>query len=354
MSRDLVVDCAVAMAHFDAYDSIVDVRSPSEYAEDHLPDAVNFPVLDDAERARVGTLHKEDCAFAAKRLGAALVARNIATHLETCLSDRPRAWRPLVYCWRGGQRSAAMTHVLQSIGWRAQQLDGGYRAFRRHVIGALEHWPLRFRYRVVGGPTGSGKSRLLLALARRGAQVLDLEALAEHRGSVLGSLPERPQPSQKMFETRIWQALRRFDDARVVYVESESRKVGELRVPQRLIERMRSSACIRIDTDEHARVKLLRDEYAHFESDLPMLWRQLDCLMSLHGRDKIADWKALASSGKWDEFVARLLREHYDPAYERSIRSNFAQFDNAERISLAGASGPELDRAATALMTEDR
>lgn len=338
MDDRLPIACDEALAQLAQFDAILDVRSPGEFAEDHVPGALNVPVLDDAERAEVGTLHKQVSAFAARRRGAVLAARNIARHVEALFSDKPRQWRPLVYCWRGGARSGAMTHVLMRIGWHARQLDGGYRAYRRAVVAALQDLPARFDFRVICGTTGSGKSRLLGQLRRAGAQVLDLERLAQHRGSVLGGLPAQPQPTQKMFETRIWWTLRAFDAARPVFVESESRKVGDLRVPDALIERMRAAHCVRVELPLAERVRLLRDEYLHFEADPQALFAQLDCLVPLHGRERIESWKALARQGRWDALVERLLVEHYDPAYLRSIRRNFGRIDAAPIVRPASAS----------------
>ena len=343
------ISCAEAVAHLHTFDTIIDVRSPAEFALDHLPAAINCPVLDDEERARVGTMHKVDSAFAAKRHGAALVARNIARHLEQQFADRPRQWRPLVYCWRGGQRSSAMVHVLSAIGWPARQLEGGYRAFRRHVVAELEQLPQRFRLRIVCGPTGSGKSRLLRHLAKCGVQVLDLEEIAQHRGSVLGALPQAPQPSQKGFETQLWSALHAFDPRRPVFAESESRKVGQLRLPDALIEHMRSSECVQLQLPTDARVRLLRDEYAHFEADGQALIRQLDCLVALHGRERVEAWKALAAEHRWDEMVRRLLQEHYDPAYHRSINRNFQRAGSAVQVTLDSEAAADFARAAAAL-----
>jgi tRNA 2-selenouridine synthase len=343
------ISCEEAVAGLDGFDAVIDVRSPAEFAQDHLPGAVNCPVLDDEERARVGTAHKADSAFAARRQGAALAARNIARHLEQRFADQPRQWRPLVYCWRGGQRSGAMVHVLAAIGWPARQLEGGYRAFRRHVVAELQQWPRRFSLRVVCGPTGSGKSRLLRQLAARGAQVLDLEEIAVHRGSVLGARP-LPQPTQKHFETQLWSALRGFDPARPVFVESESRKVGQLRLPDALIEHMRASACVRLQLPVEARIRLLRAEYAHFEDDAAALTRQLDCLADLHGRERVGTWKRLAEGQCWDEMVRRLLEEHYDPAYHRSIGRNFRLAAAAVELPLASEADDEFDRAAGALL----
>jgi tRNA 2-selenouridine synthase len=313
----------------DLFDEVVDVRSPSEFAEDHVPRAASFPVLDDEERARIGFLYKQVSPFESKKLGAALVSRNIARHLEASFAQRDKGWRPLVYCWRGGKRSGAMTHVLREIGWQAAQLDGGYKAYRREVIAQLATQPRGFRYLVLCGETGSAKSRLLEALARQGAQVLDLEQLAAHRGSVLGDLPGAPQPSQKMFETRVWDALRKLDPHRPVFLEAESKKIGQLQVPDALLETMRGAECIRIEAPVAARVRFLIDEYRHFLADPAMLKGQLNCLVALHGREVIARWEAAADRGDWQALVTDLLESHYDPAYRKSTDRNYARLAGA-------------------------
>ncbi len=315
----------VTVAHLADFDEIIDTRSESEFAEDHVPGAVNYPVLNDAERARVGTLYKQVSAFDAKKLGAALVSRNIARHIETAFAQRPRTWRPLVYCWRGGSRSSAMTHVLQQVGWRAARLEGGYKTYRRAVIADLEIMPRRYRWCVVCGLTGSGKSRLLRALAQRGAQVLDLEALAAHRGSVLGNLPGEPQPAQKMFDSLIWSALRGFDAAKPVFVEAESKKIGNLRVPQSLIAAMWDSVCVQLDASINLRVDMLMDEYRHFVTDAGLLGAQLDCLAAHYGQQQITAWKEVADRGEWHTLVRALLEMHYDPAYTRSTLKHYPQ-----------------------------
>ena len=329
------------VADLTAFDEIIDVRSPGEFAEDHIPGAINLPVLNDAERARVGTLYKQVSSFEAKKIGAALVSRNIAQHLDTWFADKPKSYRPLVCCWRGGSRSGSMTHILQKIGFHAEQLDGGYKAYRRHVVAELASLPSRLTYRVVCGPTGSGKSRLLQALASQGAQVLDLEMLAAHRGSLLGALPDQPQPPQKSFESAIWSALSGFDPARPVFVESESKKIGALRVPDALITAMHASRCVRLEVPLAARVQLLREEYPHFLRDPETLNNQLAHLSRLRGTDTVAAWQALASQQAWDQLVATLLEQHYDPAYLKSLSSNYAsapdtQTFRAEDVSVDG------------------
>lgn len=333
-----------------AFDEVIDVRSPGEFAEDHIPGAINLPVMSNAERERVGTLYKQVSSFEAKKIGAALVSRNIAHHLESHLAGKPKAYRPLVYCWRGGSRSGSLTHILQKIGFAAVQLDGGYKAYRRHVVAELSSLPSRFSYRVVCGPTGSGKSRLLQVLAREGGQVLDLEALAAHRGSLLGALPDQAQPPQKSFESAVWFALSRFDPARPVFVESESKKIGALRVPDALIEAMRASPCVRLEVPLAARVRLLTEDYEHFLDDPETINRQLGFLVPLRGNDTVAAWQALASERAWDKLVATLLEQHYDPAYLKSLSKNYAAAAADRTFSTADLSSAGLLRLAREIL----
>ena len=335
------------------FDEVIDVRSPGEFAEDHIPGAINLPVLSDAERVRVGTLYKQLSSFEAKKVGAALVSRNIAQHLEGHLAGKPKSYRPLVYCWRGGSRSGSLTHILQKIGFGAVQLDGGYKAFRRHVVSALVSLPSQLTYRVVCGTTGSGKSRLLQALEYAGAQVLDLEALAAHRGSLLGALPDQPQPPQKCFESAIWSALTCFNPARPVFVESESKKIGALRVPEALITAMRSSPCVRLEVPLAARVKLLTEDYAHFLLDPATINSQLAHLVQLRGSDTITAWQALANQQLWDQLVSALLEQHYDPAYHRSITKNYAPAPTDLSFSTADLSGSGLQLLARDILAAD-
>ena len=316
-----------ALLRLTEFDAVIDARSQSEYAEDRLPGAINWPTLNDAERALIGTEYKQVSPFTARKRGAVLAARNIAAHIEREGMDKPKDWTPLVYCWRGGQRSGALATVLSAIGFRVHLLEGGYREYRRAVIAALEALPQRFDFRVVCGTTGSGKSRLLQQLAESGGvQVLDLELLANHRGSVLGLVPGSPQPGQKQFESRVWDALRRFDPARPVIVESESKKVGDLRVPEKLIERMRASPCIRLELSLEGRVQLLIEDYDFFVRDTDTFCSRLDALRVLRGHEVVNGWQEAARAGRTREVVRDLLVSHYDPVYLQSMKRNFAGF----------------------------
>ena len=250
---------------------------------------------------------------------------------------------------RGGKRSGAFAHVLREIGWDAHTLKGGYKAYRQWVVARLAEVPADLRFRVVHGVTGSGKSRLLKALAIAGAQVLDLEGLAAHRGSVLGHFPDRPQPSQKKFESRLLQELAGLDAARTVYVEGESKKIGQLQVPEALMRAMRAAECVLLEADVETRIALLTEEYRHFFADRKSLDAQLDCLVGLHGRERVGAWKALAAQGAWPELVARLLEEHYDPAYRRSALRNFARLPQAPVLRVADAGEQSFARLAREL-----
>jgi tRNA 2-selenouridine synthase len=340
------------VAQLDSFEQVIDVRSPAEYALDHIPGAINAPVLDDAQRAAIGTLYKQVSPFAARRLGAALVARNIGLHIETLFQDRDKSWRPLVYCWRGGQRSGAMTHVLRQIGWQAAQLAGGYKSFRREVVLQIDAWAPQFRYIVLCGETGSGKSHLLTALAAQGEQVLDLEALARHRGSVLGQLPQTPQPVQKNFDTQLWSVLRTLKLDRPVYVEAESKSIGALRVPDTLMNAIRNAECVQLHVPPAERVRFLLDEYAFFVSNPDLLTQRLDILRPLYGNKTIAKWHAEIDTCDWESFVGGLLSAHYDPLYSRSTQHNFVRLQNATHLDLQTLSHEEIEAAATRLAAQ--
>ena len=338
------------LLELDRFDLIIDVRSPAEFALDHIPGAVNYPVLDNEERAKIGTLYKQVSPFAAKKLGAALVSRNIANHLESNFLELPREWRPLIYCWRGGERSGAFTHILNRIGWKAMQLEGGYQGFRRTVIDGLEEAAQQFSFQVVCGMTGSGKTRILQEAQKLGAQVLDLEALAIHRGSVLGNEPNIEQPSQKGFETELWNALRSLDPSKPVLVESESKKVGGVHIPDALMEKIRNGACIELRSSTQTRVSWLMREYHHFLSDADNFKSKLALLTAHYGKVQIAKWNDAIDTGRFPELVEELLVKHYDPSYQSSIVRNFPQYKIEHFVLLEDDSDNAFAKAAKAIV----
>lgn len=327
------IPAAEAIARLHEFSAVIDARSEGEYGEDRLPGALNWPSLNNEERKLVGTLYVQVSPFEAQKRGAALVAANISRHIEREVLDKPRQWQPLLYCWRGGKRSGSLALVLGQIGFRVTLLEGGYKAFRTAVLADLPRMAAQFSYRVVCGPTGSGKTRLLNALDAAGAQVLDLEALASHRASVLGAIPGQPQPTQKRFDTLVWDRLRRFDPVRPVYVESESKKVGNVAVPEALIAAMRASPCLRLELPHDERVALLMEDYAFFAHDRALFSERLGALVTLRGKVMVKSWQDQVAAGDTVAVVRELLHQHYDPGYATSMQRSFAQFGTAKTVT---------------------
>ncbi|MBD3678296.1 MAG: tRNA 2-selenouridine(34) synthase MnmH [Rhodobacteraceae bacterium] len=329
------------------FDTIIDVRAPSEFAEDHVPGAINLPVLDDEERARVGTIYKQVSPFDARKIGAALVARNAARHIEEALFDKPGGWRPLVYCWRGGQRSNSFATILGQIGWRVEVLEGGYRSYRRLVAGVLHDTPLPHRLILLDGNTGTAKTELLHLLAARGVQILDLEGLAAHRGSVFGPVAH-PQPAQKAFESALAQEIMRLDPSRPVVVEAESSKVGDLLVPPSLWAAMCAAPRIEVAAPLQARAEYLTRAYADLTADPEALQQTIALLVPFQGREKVARWQEMASRAAHVELAGELMSDHYDPRYAKwRERQEASWLGRVEAETLGeGALGSIADRIA--------
>ena len=345
------VDCSKALSTAQ-YDDIIDVRSPAEYKHDHIPGAINLPVLSDQERIVVGTLYKQTGSFEAKRLGAALVAKNIASHLEAELAQRSRAWRPLIYCWRGGNRSASMAHILAKIGWPVDVMIGGYKSYRHYVIDSLNTLPQQFNWISLSGPTGSAKTRLLDQLKLAGEQVLNLEELAQHRGSLLGNLSNQEQPSQKYFESLLATHLRGYAPDKPLFVESESVKIGNLRVPPEIVCAIRQARQVKLNLAIQSRIKLLREEYSHWLSEEQKLLNRLEHFQTLVGKLKVQEWKNLLMQAKYDELVHAMLLQHYDPAYLKASRYQETSSAPTLAIHLTGYSEAELKLAARSLIDQ--
>ncbi|RZL65478.1 MAG: tRNA 2-selenouridine(34) synthase MnmH [Variovorax sp.] len=337
-----------------AFDAIIDTRSPAEFALDHIPGAINCPVLDDEERRIVGTLYKQTGAFEARRVGGAMVAANIARHLQGPLADRPIKWRPLVYCWRGGMRSGSMVTWLRLVGWDAQQLAGGYKAFRHHVLQQIEALCPQLALRVVCGATGSAKTRVLHALAARGEQVLDLEFAASHKGSLLGTWPGVPQPSQKQFETRIATVFETLDLTRPLYVEGESARIGRLSVPLPLIGQMRDARCIEVQATPAARLDYLLRDYAYLGDDRAALADLLGRLKELQGKETVQRWQAWALAGNLPRLFEELMTLHYDPHYQRSQAKHFRAWPARETVVTTDLSDAGIDAVADAIQALER
>ncbi|HET7795965.1 MAG TPA: tRNA 2-selenouridine(34) synthase MnmH [Rhizobacter sp.] len=340
------------VADLGKFSVLIDARTPAEFALDHLPGAINCPVLDDEERRIVGTTYVQVSAFEARKIGGAMVARNIARHLDTLFHDKPRDWRPLVYCWRGGLRSGSFVNWLRLVGWDAQQLQGGYKSWRAHVIAQIAELSPRLDLRVVCGPTGSAKTRVLQALAEAGEQVIDLEGLAAHRGSVLGAMPGRPQPSQKGFETQLMSCIAALDPTRRVWIEAESRRIGRITVPEPLLQRLRASPIVEIAATREARLAYLLRDYAWLGDDPQGLADKLGVLRELLPKEVLAQWQAWAHERALAPLFEDLMVKHYDPLYARSQGRQLEALGRARQVEsddLSDAGIAELARRIASL-----
>ena len=349
-AQDAIARMRLPLGTPGAYSAIIDARTEDEFALDHLPGAQNWPSLNNAERIVIGTMYKQEGPFEAKKKGAGLVAANISKHIENHVLDLPKDWQPLVYCWRGGKRSGSLALILGQIGFKVSIIEGGYKAFRSAMVDAIPPLAESLSWRVICGPTGSGKTRLLHCLKEQGAQVLDLEGLANHRSSVLGIIPGQAQPSQKHFDTLLWDALRNMDPTKPVFVESESRKVGNLAVPESLILSMRASPCYQLELSDEERVKLLLEDYDFFVKDPALFSKRLDALVAIRGKQVVEDWQALIAAGSMEDVVRDLLKLHYDPTYFASMKRNFLQIDKAQVVLAKSRSLESLSSVAKLVM----
>jgi tRNA 2-selenouridine synthase len=315
------------------FGTIIDVRTPAEFTQDHIPGSINLPVLTDDERIQIGTLHKH-APFEARRLGAALISRNVAKILEDELGSHIKSWKPLIYCWRGGLRSGSLSIVMAQVGWPVHQLLNGYKAYRSMVLQQLPLLIDRCCLRIVSAPTGSGKTHFLYALQRSGQQIIDLEGLACHRGSVLGKVPGEIQPAQRMFESKLLAVLQQLDFTRPIFIESEGVKIGSICVPMALHKKMQESKCIFMNVTVEERVRFLCVDYSFFMEDPELLISNLSYISELHSKKKMEEWNRLARAGEFSVLVTQLLDEHYDPCYHKSLRRHYPQVDSPDTLHL--------------------
>ncbi len=342
------VTCPLNLGEFH---DIIDVRTPLEFAEDHIPGAINLPVLSDAEHHEVGLLHASS-PFEARRLGATLITKNIHAHLASTLAGKSADFCPLLYCWRGNMRSSSMAVIFRAIGWRARVLDGGYKAWRKWLLAHLPETfsPAQPELIVLGGLTGCGKTRLLHELAKQGAQVLDLEGLANHRGSILGTDPDDPQPTQRLFESRLWSAFQNYDPTRPVFTEAESNRIGSVHLPSSLWKRLGSGRLVLLDLPLLERAKLLADDYDHFIQDPDSLKDTLDGLRRLRGHEQVDAWHRQIEARDWPAFLSSILADHYDLVYRRPGSEDSVYPVPEHTIDLPSCAPEDFEKAASDLI----
>ena len=331
-------------------DEIIDVRSPAEFADDHIPGAINLPVFSNEERAHIGTIYKQQSPFLARREGAAIVSANIAHHIHHQLADKPENWRPLLHCWRGGQRSRAFAHICGEIGWASFLLSGGYKTYRNTILDDIARLPEQMTICIISGATGSGKTHLLHALKRAGAQILDLEALACHKGSLLGAIPDKAQPSQRYFESCLSDAIHRLDKERVVFVEAESSRVGNISLPKSLWHNMGNAMLVELHASLETRCTLLKQDYAHLMTpQSEAMTKLISGMVARHGHETTQNWQEALLKEDYDLLVTSLLDDHYDPAYQRASTRHNRQ--HLGTVSLQGPLASDFDQSAGEVLT---
>ena len=302
---------------------IVDVRSPCEFVGEFIPGAVNIPLLSDEERAEVGKVYKEQGEFRARRLALGVVAPRIPEIVDKIIASKKENHTLVVHCWRGGMRSEAVVSFLSLMGVDCWRLTGGYKAWRRCVMDDFEADRYPFRVVVVDGLTGVGKTEVLKELEAIGMDVLDLEAIANHRGSIFGGIGLAEQPTQKNFDGYLWERLRTFSGD-FVFVEAESRKIGSVRLPEFLMERIKDRSGIRIllESSLSCRVERISRDYHlldHKEALLDLLGR-VRIFKERLGHEKIKGLSDALQENRGEDFIESMLRDYYDPLYSRHIR----------------------------------
>ena len=304
------------------FDTIIDVRSPLEFVEDHIVGAINCPVLSDLERQKVGTIYKKESSFKAKIIGSSLTAKNIAFHIENKFMEKKGSWQPLIYCWRGGQRSKAFSIVLSEVGWRTNQLKGGYKEYRNQVINFLDNIGPKLKITLISGKTGSAKTKILKSIENEGGQILDLEGLANHKGSLLGKIPDLIQPSQKFFESLIFNKIQKLNLKDKIYIEAESSKIGNIHIPKSIWKKMIKSPRIEISANVELRAKFLVTDYDYMCNNPTLINPIIKGLKNRLSKNLFDEWTNLIDRKKWFDLTKSFLENHYDPSYSSNTIKN--------------------------------
>ncbi|KUK83695.1 MAG: putative ATPase [Pelotomaculum thermopropionicum] len=297
---------------------LIDVRSEQEYLEDTIPGAINVPLFNDQERAAVGKVYRHEGHEAAGRLGLKLVAPQLCEKVAYVDKTMPGEKKIVLFCWRGGQRSRFMATVFDAMGYDVYCLTGGYKSYRRYVSSYLSHEELAQKAVVLYGLTGVGKTEVLTGLAHMGLPALDLEGLARHRGSVFGKIGLPSSPSQKDFESKIVNFLTEVvGEEGIFLVECESKRVGNLLVPNPVINSMKKGYRVLLYASMESRVKRIRKVYtAGPGENIKQLQDAVSCLARKIGYSRAEELKRLLESREFTHVFTYLLKNYYDPLYK--------------------------------------
>ncbi len=309
------IDLAATLEYRHQQTLLVDVRSPAEYSEASIPGAINVPLFSNEERAEVGTLYKQQGKMIARRRGVVIAAPKIPDFVAQIEAARALSTLPvIIFCWRGGIRSLAMTTFMNLAGIPARQLSGGHKAFRRMVCDYFDNyqWP---RIYVLRGLTGIGKTRILHQLAEQGEPVIDLEKIANHRGSAFGGMGLGEQPGQKQFEARLWGRLDELRDCPYLITEGESRHIGRRAVPPRFHQAMQHQTSLWLTTSMELRTEVILADYPDLEQLHGPIARALDSLRERLGNSSVNHFKQLLDTENWHLLIGRLMQDYYDPLY---------------------------------------
>lgn len=335
------IELAKALQQRRAGALIIDVRTPAEFAEATIPGAVNVPIFSNEERVHVGTVYKEQGSRTARRLGVELVSPKIPQIIAAVEEARGESKDPvIVFCWRGGMRSHAITTFLNLAGIPARQLIGGHKAFRRVIIDYFEQTDWQPIY-VLRGLTGVGKTRILQQLEERSAAVIDLEGLANHRGSAFGNLGLEPQPSQKKFEELLWARLEQLEDAPYLVTEGESLHIGRVVIPKRFHLAMQVQQSLWLTASLETRTKIILEEYPARDQLREQFRRPLLALKERLGTKTVEEFCALLDRGDWETLTRELMVRYYDPLYMHTHPQDRIEVDlepfseGVERVAVA-------------------
>ena len=306
------------------YNIIIDVRTPLEFKEDHIPNSINYPVLTNKQRHEIGIEYKEN-SFYAKKVGASIISSNISKIINKIKFDKKQ--KILIYCWRGGLRSLSLYLVLKQIGYDVTLLDGGYKNYRRFVVKFFETSCEKYKFNQIMGVTGVGKTLFIKELSKT-YQVIDFEGLANHKGSILGNIPNKIQPSQKYFETLIYEKIKSFNSKKNIWVESESIKVGKLSIPSKIWKNMPLGKNVKVISSLEERVRFILKDYKYFTNTPTLMKEALKVLRKIIPKEEFLMIEENLKKEKYFQFVKSLIEYHYDRAYKKTRAESVSNIFN--------------------------